>query len=183
MMPTWESVRRRVAIAGRVTDALTGLALADAKVTISSAAVSLELTASPDGHYHALDLPAGMYTVSATLPGMGSRYGAAQKQTGVAVDGAGKMVIGVADIGLPPTTISGNVTKQNGTPAEMAEVSITGSGERTFCDSNGNYSLSGIETGNRHVRVAASGYKPSAADVTVNKAGKTEILNIVLEPL
>lgn len=181
-MPKWEEVRRQVAIAGRVTDAVTCRPLAGAKVTISSPAISFDLITDSDGHYHALDLPAGIYTISAIFPEMGSRYGTSQAQTTVSVNSGGRIITGKADIGLPPTTLKGKVTSQNGTPAAMAEISIRGSAERTRSDSEGNYTLSGIEKGIRQAEAAAMGFKPSAGNISIDQAGSTGILDFVLEP-
>jgi hypothetical protein len=215
-MTTWEIVRHRVAIAGRLSDLETGKPIRRGRVEITEApaefASGLDLKArqagerwlvlgerpdrkatAADGHFHFLDLPAGDYTLTASLPGAGSRYGTATAAATVALDAEDRFVLATADMDLPPTTVKGQLrgppggNPHNPTPGEpvvMAEVRIRGSGERAFSDSEGNYRLSGLEKGQRTVLFTARGYQdppPQTVDLAVPGAVLT--LDLTLEPL
>jgi hypothetical protein len=138
-----------------------------------------------DGHFHFLDLPAGQYTLTVTLPGSGQRYGQVQKTVTVPSPGGdGKVIMAAADMALPPTTLKGQIIKQGTTdPVVMAEVRVQGSGERTFSDGQGRYLLAGLEASAeraRTVRVSAQGYQPTAQDVLLNQPGTEQTLNFSL---
>jgi hypothetical protein len=144
-----------------------------------------------------MDLPAGDYTLTASLPGGGSRYGTATARVSLvpdslghatAVDSLGQLVLATADMALPPTTIKGRLT---GPPASdgtaqgvaMAEIRIRGSGERAWSDGEGDYSLSGLEAGERTVVISARGYQePAPQTVDLVAAGEVARLDLVLQP-
>jgi len=164
-----------------VTDSLTGRSISGAKLSITAVNFSLDLTTAADGHFHVLDFPDGAYTVTATLPDAGSRYGGTQAQAVVAREPGGRIIMAETDLALNPTTIKGKITMQGGTPVAMAEISLRGSGERTFTDKEGSYSLLGVEIGDRLVQVLAQGYKPASQMVTLVKAGDAAIVNLMLK--
>ena len=136
-----------------------------------------------DGHFHFLDLPDGQYTLEASLPGSGTRFGTAQAQATVE-RAQGKIAMAAADIALPPTTLKGRITSQNqNKPVFMAQVRVKGSGESAFTDSNGCYLLAGLEAGNRTLLVSATGYQPLAPQtVQLSAAGAVQTKDIILVP-
>jgi Carboxypeptidase regulatory-like domain len=202
---TWEIVRHRVAIAGRVTDAQTGRTIGGAQVRITTAPAAftdgLALRAiqygagwtamaerpdrtrtAPDGHFHFLDLPDGQYTLTASLPGFGSQYGTAEKQAIVSRDAQGNITMAAADMALAPTTLKGRITDQEGNPVAMAEVRVKGSGERTLSDGQGQYLLTALEVGQRTVLVSAQGYQPASQTALLSPAGTVQTLDMTLVP-
>jgi hypothetical protein len=142
-----------------------------------------------DGHFHFLDLPDGQYTLTASLPGAGSRYGTAQVEATVSRDAEGNISMVTADIALPPTTIRGRVVDQDNNPVGMAEVRVVGSGERTFSNADieapteiqGQYRLTGLEAGKRTVLVSARGYTTATQTVQLTQGDAVE-RNVQLEP-
>jgi hypothetical protein len=52
----------------------------------------------------------------------------------------------------------------------MAKVQIAGSGESTFSDSQGNYVLTGLQSGQRMVTVLAQGYEPISQGTPLSQA-------------
>ncbi len=178
-----KQIRRQVAIAGHVVDGQTGRAIKGACVKIETSPMVFEnwlnirkkqygelwdkmekrpdqFKTAPDGHFYFVDLPDGSYTLKASLPGTGSRYGTAQVGVTVARDGEGNIdVTPLSKILLPPTAIKGKIIKQGSAdPVIMAEALVKGSGERALSNSLGEYSLTGIETGNRTVLISAQGF-------------------------
>ncbi len=142
-----------------------------------------------DGHFHFLDLPAGEYTLAASLPAAGSRYGKATAEVVVAAGGGpdsqGNLAMATADMALPPTTVEGSLTENDSlsTPVALAEVRVVGSGERTFSQADGSFSLRRLEKGRRTLRVSARGYQappPQAVDIAA--AGDVVPLDLDLEP-
>jgi hypothetical protein len=203
-MAAVETVRHQVAIAGQVTDAQTGRAISGARVQLTTAPPAftdfLALRALPygehwatlverpdrtrtaaDGHFHFLDLPDGAYTCTATLPGAGSRYGTAQAGATVLRDAAGNLSMVTANLALPPTTVKGQIADQDtADPVFMAEVRVQGSGERAFSNAQGDYLLTGLETGIRTVQVTAQGYQGTSQAVTLEQAGTEQPVHFAL---
>ena len=193
-------IRQQVAIAGRVTDARSHRALAGVLVQITAAPAefssSLRIRATQhgdrwdamvvrpdrtrtasDGHFHFCDLPPGQYTLTASLPGRGSRYGTADAQATVS-----STEVVTADLALSPTRVEGRVTAAAGqTPVLLAQVRVKGSGEQTFTDADGNYVLAGLEGGTRTVVVSAEGYKSHDATVQLHPAGTVQRIDVALD--
>ena len=111
-----EATRHQVAIYGQVTDKQTGRAIEGSRVTITAAPAvytrwrDLRLLANPserpdvtrtaaDGHFHYLDLPDGQYTLVASLPAAGSRYGTVRAEVTITRDAEGN-IVGVAATSL-----------------------------------------------------------------------------------
>jgi hypothetical protein len=129
-----------------------------------------------DGHFHFMDLPDGDYTLKITQPGSGTRYGTAEAETTVSRDADGNIDWENVAVQLSPTAIGGTVTTQSdggagggGHPLEeepvwMAEIRVSGSGERTFSNQNGEYLLTGLEIGTRQISVTATGFTQSTPE-------------------
>lgn len=208
-MAEWEVIRRQVAIAGQVNDARTGESIGRVRVAISAAPGAFtgwlavhasqygerwatmaqrpdRTVTAADGHYHFLDLPDGQYTLVVSLPEWGTRYGKAQAEVDVSRNAQGHIHMAAAHIDLPPTTVKGRITFQDAEPPEkviMATIRIMGSGEQAFSNGQGHYRLTGIETGERNVLVAAPGYQPASQGVQINEAGEERTLNFALRPV
>jgi Carboxypeptidase regulatory-like domain len=202
---TWQIVRHQVAIAGRVTDAQTGRAIGGAQVRITAAPATFttwltiralqygtrwatmaerpdQTRTAADGHFHFLDLPDGQYTLTASLPGSGSRHSTAEKQATVSRDAQGTLTMAAADIALPPTTLKGEITDRDGNRLALVEVRVKGSGERAFSDAEGRYLLAGLEAGQHTVLVSVQGYQPVSHTVVMTPVGAVQTLNVVLDP-
>jgi hypothetical protein len=200
----WDIVRHRVAIAGRVFDAGTGKPLSDAEVVIdkmpdtfkkrldavmmpyanrpSTAVERPDKTRSrPDGLFYFLDLPDGKYSVRASVPSYGNRYGKAEQPATVSRDANGDTKIPFVRCALQPTHVKGKVT---GTGQEsgvaLARVRVKGSGERGFTDAQGQYTVAGIEPGKRTLLVSAQGYRTESQAFTLQEAGASHTLNFTL---
>lgn len=205
MAGSWEIARHRVAIAGRVTDARTGQPLPAARVQITAGPPAFSgllpllakqhgarwetMAARPDrtrtasdGFFHFLDLPAGQYTLAASLPGSGSRYGTATVQVTLAADGQGNVPMQTATLALPATTIEGRVSGPADAAVRLAEVRVQGSGERTWSDAQGNYVLSGVEAGARKLTISARGFQTKSETVTLGQPGASTTHNVNLSP-
>ena len=205
-MSDWEIVRHAVAITGSVSDAQTGKAIGGAMVTITDAPAEFttwletrakqfgarwqtmaerpdRTWAAGDGHFHFLDLPNGDYTLVASLPGSGSRYGIAEEDATVSRGAGGNIMLATAAFQLPPTTLKGTVTTvttEGAVPVTLAEVKVSGSGETAFSDNQGRYLLTGLEKGLRTILVDARGFQPTSQVVGLVAAGVEEILDVVL---
>jgi len=200
-----ESFARRVSVAGRVTDALTGGSIAGATVLIVTAPKeftawlairSTELASrgvgrlgmpdaavtGPDGWFHFDGLPDGKYAVEASLPSAGTRYGTARKKVTVKRVPDAPSTAADASLALAPTAITGVVRDAAGAAVPMAEIRIRGSGEKALSDAQGRYTLSAIERGTRIVLASARGLAPASVTVTLADAGVQEKLDIALSP-
>lgn len=206
MVNTQESILHQIAISGQVSNAHTGRGIGGARVEITVAPVAFTewlairaiqygtdwdnllerpdrtLTAA-DGHFHFIDLPDGSYTLVASLPEAGTRYGTVQVTATVSRDIDGNIIFAVADMALPPTTLRGliTVTDQFDTyPVVMAEVVVKGSGERAFSNGQGRYYLIGIESGNRAVLMTAPGFVPVPETALIPAPGAEKQLDFML---
>lgn len=203
-MNAWEIISHAVAISGQVTNIQTDNLIAGAQIDIINAPsefmsmVDLKAKShgrswqtmqdrpdrkisSRDGHFHFMDLPDGSYTLEATLPGAGSRYGTVQTIAAVSHDSLGQLIMTTVELNIPPTTLRGKITDlSSGDPIEMAHVSISGSNESTFSDNLGDYALIGLETGNRTLLVSAQGYQSATQVVNLASAGIDLTQNIVM---
>ncbi len=203
-MIQWEEVRHQVAIAGRVTDAQSKRALSGALIQITTAPAEFtnwlsiralqygsswvtmperpdRILTAADGHFHFLDLPNGQYKLTISLPDTGTRYGVAQVQAAVARNAQGKISMATADIALPPTTIKGKITGPGAATIAMARIYIQGSNEQTLSDDQGQYLLTGVETGKRTLLVSAQGFQSSSQTVTLGAAGAVQTLDFALK--
>jgi CarboxypepD_reg-like domain len=203
-MSDWVTVRHKVAIAGRVSDASTGKAVSNALVWITAMPGALEQrltmlsriygnrwdTLQPrldrtksrqDGLFYFFDLPEGSYTITASNPDSGSRYGTVQQPAEVARDNKGEVKVAFIDLALQPTCVTGKITGPNHrTAIVLAEVRVKGSGERAFSDVQGQYVLRSIEPGQRTIEISAQGYKSKSEPVTIASPGTVETVNVSL---
>jgi len=182
-MPEWEIVRHQVAISGRITRGTADEPAIGAAVVIQSAGKTVATAvAAPSGRYYVLDLPDGTYSVSAFLPEAGSRLGTVETTATVSRTPDGKIIMGTADIILPPTTIQGQVTA-GGTPVFMAEIRIRGSTEKALSGPDGAYRIAFVEKGSRTLTVTARGFEPASQTVILANAGDVGNVNIALTSL
>lgn len=116
--PTWEELRRRVAVAGRVTD-LDGGPIAGARVELSggeSAAPLKQTWVRADGWFYFEDLPPGAYSLTARLLQHRRRYEASGSVTVAEKQGA--LTPTVLALPLPAAT--------RDTPAGPVPLSVSG---------------------------------------------------------
>jgi hypothetical protein len=199
----WQIARHRVAIAGRVLDAgmgkpvadaavsLTGPAAFQSKLALASLAYGDDWNSMPerpdrtktreDGLFYFLDLPDGKYSLSASIPSYGSRYGTAQQVATVSRDSKGNIKAVFVNLTLQPTAVKGKVTGSGKkTAVVLAEVRVKGSGERTFTDVQGQYTVAGIEPGKRVLLVSAQGYRAVSQPVTLGEPGTSQTVDFSL---
>jgi hypothetical protein len=154
----------------------------------------------PDGLFFFLDLPAGEYTLVAFVP-RGDLYRNARtdEQKGSSASlgdkryGSERFAVTVAPtdgafdrltvIRLKPTGITGRVVASTNQAAVlMAEIRVKGSGERTFTNASGEYTLVGIEPNARRqrtVQVRARGYREQMLEVLIDEPGACKKLDDV----
>jgi hypothetical protein len=191
-----------VAIAGSVSDAITGNAIAEVDITMTDTPASFtkklglyaiqfgakwatmaerpdRTRSRVDGLFYFLDLPDGKYGLHIAAPKFGSRYGAVDVKATVARDAKGTFKLDWAIVGLPPTTVKGAITS----PEEnvcFAQVRVKGSGEYAFSDRTGRYLIAGIEPGQRTLLVSAQGFHPIAQPVLIEGPGAVQTMNFGL---
>jgi hypothetical protein len=180
---TWEPViRHQVAIAGRVINAKTQVAIAGAQVTLvempKRLRTILQLKAlqygnaweqmpqrpdrsysDKDGHYFFRDLPEGDYKIEAFLPNTGTRYGSVSQAVILSADPAHRRGHHV-DLFLPTTGLQGKITAPEDEKF-MAKVQIQGQNDYALTNGDGKYLLTGVEAGQKQVvlMISASGYE------------------------
>lgn len=199
--------RHQVAIAGQVSDAETGQAIAGAWVALTqvpepfSKRLALQalqygdrwetLSQRPDrthtamdGYFKFIDLPVGEYKLNVSLPGAGTRYGTAEPMVTVSSEGD-RLLPKIIAIALSPTALKGHIQDGQGKPIEMATIQLSGSRETALSDAQGNYSFIGLQASSpiarpHTVTATAQGYNAQFKPITFNQ-GETQTLNFELE--
>ncbi len=172
--PAVEEIRHRVAIAGSVTDSVSGRAIAGAIVELLDP--PLQTFTREEGSFYFIDLPVGSYTLNISAPLFGTRYGV--------VNGLNILVQNTVDnqpildskarVRLTPTTLVGRVTRNdNNQPIERAIVQLRWSTVQTLTDKEGRYTLSGLLAGEPTVQASAKGFSTSIQKVVLTAGAET----------
>jgi hypothetical protein len=200
----WTILRRAVAIAGRVTDAQTGMPLAAALIEITAgppayqaalAALSSDPSwprrperldrrlSRPDGMYAFSDLPVGSYALRVSAPQLGSRYGVAVLAAVRVWDTrepSGRVKLDPADAAIAPTRISGQVkAAASGQALAGAKVRLRGDTNIVLTGDDGRYALNGLVAGTPTVEVVAATFATFSQEVTLS-AGQQQTVNVAL---
>jgi hypothetical protein len=201
----WQTARTQVAVLGRVTDAASGAPLRGVRVEVTAGPAAFtdaqairarqhgaawaaadrrpgRTRTGEDGGYHFEDLPPGAYTLAFSLPGEGTRWGTATANATVAAAGDGTLQRAVANAALAPTRVSGSVRDAGGAAVAMAEVRMHPTGERTWTDADGHWSLRAVEAGTRQLRVTARGFAPASANAVIPAPGAAATQAFALQP-
>jgi hypothetical protein len=137
-----------------------------------------------DGLFFFVDLPDGNYRLVASLKALGTRYGIATV-TAIVASNNGEITRVATDLALPPTTVRGQVRGEssgggNTAPLRMATIQVKGSNEFTHSNGDGNYLLTGVESGARQLIVSARGYQTQELNINLNQAGVVQVINFTL---
>jgi hypothetical protein len=157
------------ALAGVVTDSLTGVPLSGAVVTVSPSQRlsgeprSLEMRADNKGYYRFCNVPAGREMKLQAHFGMNSG-----RSHVVSVDSHGARVQDLVLFMSAEGTLLGRVV-QAGTdePLEGAVVSVLGTGGRQLTDTDGKFLLQGLPPGRHLVITEYLGYEQRTDSVTI----------------
>lgn len=187
-----DRITHRAALVGRVIDKLAQRAVPNVTVEITEApdAYKSRLAAlrqgrpgaSPDrlatdgnGAFRWLDLPAGAYTLRASLSD--PRYAAATVNASVTTDR-----VASAELALVPTAITGTVSADRPAgPLAMVRVRMLDSGEYTFSAADGSFTLSPVEPGAaRVIELSAQGYATATRTVALQQGQTTTTPAITL---
>ena len=185
-------IAHRAALVGRTIDKLTQSPLpgVSVEITDSPAAYRAWLAtlrqgrpgARPDriatdseGWFRWMDLPAGSYTLRASLPD--PRYAAANATASVVESAAASI-----EIALDPTALAGHVSADMPAgPLAMVRVRMRDSGEVTFTAGDGSFTLSPVEPGaTRVIELSAQRYVTATRAVTLQRGQTTTIPAITL---
>ncbi len=209
-MAVFETIRRQVAIMGKVTDRATGKPLEGVHIRIVDGPPAFTERISvleaihgpawdlfakgpdrtwtrPDGFYYFMDLPDGTYRLQAVLKRRGTRYGSALSDVTVSRTPQGNVNFVLSNLQLSPSMVRGKVVRQgSAVPVVMAEIRVSGSLEYSHTDENGDYMLAGIEASAslpRSLTVSAVGYQKRILDVLVPSPGAEAVLDVQIAPL
>ncbi|MCS7263642.1 MAG: carboxypeptidase regulatory-like domain-containing protein [Armatimonadetes bacterium] len=179
-------------IVGQVIDAQTNQGIAGALVTVISGTTTVaSATTDPQGNFTIPNVPVGVYTVQATAP----NYKPASV-TGVQVQTGATTRVTLALSRAQPGSISGRVTRADGTPIggvtvevvqpATGEVVVSVVTEDRFTVIGGysrNYLIANVPLGTYTVRIRALGYTPTPTErtgIVVQEATETQNVNFVL---
>ncbi|MGV0025330.1 carboxypeptidase-like regulatory domain-containing protein [Phormidesmis priestleyi] len=172
--PSVEEIRHHVAIAGSLTDATSGRAIAGAIVEIVDPA--LQTLTREDGGFYFIDLPVGLYSLNVSAPSFNTRYGVVTGLT-IAVQNTveGRPIFdSKARVKLTPTALVGRVTRaDNNQPIERAIVQLRWTTIQTLTDQEGRYTLSGLLSSASTVQASAKGFSTSIQKVVLTTGQET----------
>lgn len=169
-----EEIRHHVAIAGSVTDSVSGRAIAGAIVEIVDP--KLCTLTREDGSFYFIDLPVGSYSLNLAAPSLSSRYGVINGLNILVQNtGDGRPILdSKANVQLAPTTLVGQVFRaDNRQPIGSAIVQLRRSDVQTITDKEGRYTLSGLLSGTPSVQAAAKGFSTSIQAVVLTTGQAT----------
>lgn len=168
---------QQVAIAGVVTDSITGYWIVNAWVEVVE--LNLQTQTAEDGSFFFINLPAGSYTLAISVPQLGTRYGI-QNQN-VTVSNAASSTLTLVNVQLVPTSITGQVTDNNTKQAiANALVQVLGSDIQVLTNSQGQYVILGIPVCKPTVQVLAQNYQTSQSQPVQLSQGQESTVNFSL---
>lgn len=179
-------------INGQVVDAATNQGIANALVEVLSGNnVIKTATTDAQGNFTISEVPVGTYAVRASAPNYKPNT-----VTGVQVPTAGTVTVTIALSRAQPGSISGRVTRVDGTPVggvrvevvqpatgEVVASTTTDAAFTTVGDYQRNYLITNVPLGTYNVRVSAPGFTPTPTQVTgvvVQEATETRNINFTL---
>jgi hypothetical protein len=199
------SVRGQPAIAGFVTDAVTGKGLGGVCVQMAAMPPAFAgrmkvlrravrrspemLNSRPDrtesradGLFFFTGLPDGNYEIRAITRSFGARYKSAKQRVAVHCGQDHRYQLNWTRLVLTPTLVTG-VIKSGETLIAMADVRVQGSGESAFSDNEGKYAIAGMEPGKaRRLLVLAQGFQLAQKPLVIEAAGTAVTVNFDLLP-
>ena len=160
-------------LTGQITDALTGLPISGANVTVTDSANAIHTTSTDGtGHYSVSDLPTGSTTVATSKTG----YSSASASLSI-VPGAN-----VENESLIPTTLTGEITDATTLlplgGATVQVVDASGTTNILTTDTNGFYGVTNLATGVATVTASEIGYTPATASLTIALGTNTQNLTL-----
>lgn len=189
-------IKHRAAIAGHITDAITGKEISGAAVEVVGK--NLITLTREDGFFYFVNLEKGQYELSILVPqGSRSSYGGNDDEptariSGVAVENEpdrpdgkpGKPIFDLkANVSLDPTRLVGSVKRSdNANPIPKAIVKLRGSEIQTLTDDKGQYFLSGLPSPVKlTIQVSAKEIATTSQQVTL-ESGKQQSLDFNVKP-
>jgi hypothetical protein len=138
-----------------------------------------------DGIYHFTDLPPGAYSLRASAPQQGTRYGTAATEAPLHVlprpDPGARLQIATFDAWLPVTGLWGVVRrKDTDKPILMAQVRLRGEAVPVRTDDQGRYVIRPLPAGIHLVEVTAAGFAPEERAVILEAGKEVEVPPILL---
>jgi hypothetical protein len=187
-----DPITHRAALVGHVLDKLDRRPLPEVTVEIIDAPAAYQArlatlrqgrpSARPDrlvtdrhGLFRWLDLPAGTYTLRASLSG--TRYAIATTTASVVANTAASV-----EVLLAPTAVTGAVSADSPAgPLAMVRVRMLDSGEVTFSAADGSFTLSPLEPGAaRVIELSAQRYITATRTLTLQQGQTTTTPTITL---
>ncbi|KOP26691.1 hypothetical protein AMR41_08690 [Hapalosiphon sp. MRB220] len=154
-----EEIRHRVAIAGSVTNAITGQGIPGIQVTVTEQ--NLRTQTREDGSFYLSDLPVGQYELVISGSQLGKYYGTSDPVPVRVADATNGQPIfdSQANIKLQPTQLTGRVTRQDNNQAIAGAIlKLHGSSIQTVTDKEGKYLFSELPASTQTLEVTARGF-------------------------
>ena len=156
-------------LTGKVYDSATNKPIQGATITLSN---GLSTTTDSIGVFLIQNLAPGAYNATVSAVGCIGQSSQVMIMAGVTVD-VGTIYLTVS---LQSTTVSGKVTDlSTGKPIPNADISIVSAGFSAKTDSNGIYTITGINLMNFTLKASATGYDSKTFSVTTTAYGSYTI--------
>jgi hypothetical protein len=177
----WVVLRQAACVAGCVLIAETTQPLPGTRIDVANGQGPVASTiARADGSFVMLGLPSGTYTLNASTPQLGGRYGSRELYD-VTIPAQGP--IEPLTIYLPPTGLRGFVQAKDATgtlqPVAGAQMQLRDDTITVLTKTNGEYELAGVTAGTHILMVTANGYATKSLKIIL-EAGKFYAANTIV---
>jgi hypothetical protein len=165
-------------VSGKVTDSITGKALARVSVNIGSGQTIRRATTDTSGSYSISGVAGGSQTITASLTGYIS------KSVTVNITSSTPVTQNIALNAIVETSVKGKITDSISGEAVSGVVVLIGTGMRALRDttgSDGSYAFDSVLSGPQTISVSKNGYLPKT--ITVSLSGTPNVQDIAINKI
>jgi hypothetical protein len=147
--------------------------------TVEVLGTSFIANSSIEGEYEIASIPAGTYTVQASLEGYETTV-----VTGVTISRGGELQLNINLVGKPGALFGVVMSSDTQEPLSGVVVTIVSVQRTTVTNINGEFTFTGLTSGNYSVLFVLDGFKPKeVGPVVITQESTARLEQVLLEPI